>query len=163
MDLIIADANIFVYLFKCSVLDNLIYSKHYRIKISTAVFNELTAGNRIPKEYPTLRKIFLDIAHNHTTKTNIEIIDINVSLHNISAIEIFYILSETGELDLGEIESIPLATELNGKFITNDFDAITIANKIQSSLACPFKDFCVDLFAKQIINSTELEAINNLL
>jgi hypothetical protein len=59
MEIIIADANIFVYLFRLTLLNKLLLSNFYQIKITQEVFNELTGRTRrIRREHPELSKYY---------------------------------------------------------------------------------------------------------
>lgn len=164
MEVIVADANIFVYFHICNLLTKFLSCKNYRVKIAEAVYLEITDKNkRISREYPELRQIILNSSNNHSSGTSFQRININEHIHNLNAIKIYYELKENGELDLGEIESIPLSIELNARFLSNDLDAIAIANVIQSGLAITFLDFCFELFKNEIISQKELSTIQKFL
>lgn len=164
MEVVVADANIFVYLFLCNLLNKVLLSDKFRIKIVEAVFQEITdVKRRISRDYPELRKAILELTHNHASEVVLERINMNTYIKNILPMQTYYELEERGELDLGEIESIPLAMELNGKFLSNDYDAIREANNIQPGLGLLFSTFMNDLFQKNIINRNELTSLAELL
>jgi len=76
---------------------------------------------------------------------------------------IYYELNDKGELDLGEIESIPLSIELNARFLSNDIEAIKVANTIQAGLGIVFLEFSIELSENGVICQEELESIQELL
>lgn len=164
MEIIIADANIFVYLFNCNLLNTFLSNEIYTIKISKAVFNEITNPNkRIARDFPELRKIILDSRHNKLLQKTLDVVDIQQAMEDLFAISIYYELEHNGELDIGEIESIPLAIELKGRFISNDDDAIQMANKIQQGLGVEFMPFCEEINKKGIISKQELLIIQKFM
>ncbi len=140
MEIIVADANIFVYYYLCNLLARFLSNQKYQIKIANAVFLEITDNaRRISREYPRLRKVILDSINNHASSTTLEHVITNQRINNIFAMQVFYELQDSGELDLGEIESIPLSIELNARFLSNDIDAIDAAiqlNRTWESLSC---------------------------
>lgn len=163
MEIIVADANVFVYLLLCKLLNKFLSTEAYQVKISTAVYYEITSKNkRISREYPELRELILNCVNNRSS-TRLELINTSQCVSNIFALKIYYELSESGELDLGEIESIPLAIELEARFLSNDADAIEIANDIIEGLGVEFLSFCEEMHAKKIINPHELISIKKLL
>lgn len=164
MELIVADANIFVYLFRCNLHITFLSNEFYSIKITRAVANELTDTNkRIAREHPDLRRFINDAIHN-TTNVTLEVFDINQHIQNPESLFCYYHLSEEAELDAGEIESIPLALELNARFLSNDIDAIDKANKFRNNLAIQFQnDFCHEMLGKQIITDHDFKLIQEIL
>lgn len=160
MEIVVADANIFVYFFRCELLNIFLSNQQYKIKIAKAVLNEITEqGRRISREYPALCKIIKEAAHNVSVSKKLEVVDIDSLEMNFHALEVYYQLSDAGELDRGEIDSIPLALELNGRFISNDADAVTVANEIKPGLGVGFVDFCKEMERKCVFNIDELNAI----
>lgn len=159
MEVIISDANVFVYFYICKLLTKFLSNKKYQIKVTAGVYQEITDKNRrISREYPELRQIILDSSNNHASATHLEKININ-KITDPFAMKTYYELFERAELDLGEIESIPLSIELGARFLSNDNDAIKEANEIKSGLGISFKDFCKELYKNEIISKADLSAI----
>lgn len=164
MEIIVADANIFVYLHLCDLLKKFLSNNKYRVTVASAVYFEITDKNkRISREYPELRKLILDSNNNHSSPTTLDHVLTNQGINNIFAMHIYYDLNDKGELDLGEIESIPLSIELNARFLSNDIEAIKVANTMQAGLGIVFLEFCIELFNHGIIFQEELESIQELL
>lgn len=82
------------------------------------------------------------------------------------AMEIYYELDDQGVLDAGEIESIPLAFHLGAIFVSNDMEAVSVANEIGQrfgkDIARSFTDFCAQLLDENIIHRSELQLIKDL-
>ena len=131
MELIIADANIFVYLFKCNLLERFLSNTLYEIAVTQEVFDELTdSKRRITRGYPELRNRIITARHNKTASITINVININELELSNESLRCYYYLEDEGELDAGEIESIPLALEKGARFLSNDDDAINAATGI---------------------------------
>ena len=163
MDIVVADANIFVYLFRCQLLSKLLSNNLHKVIITEAVFDELTnTSKRISREHPTLRQNILSSVHNTTNTDKLQIVSID-EMTDLSAVKIYYDLEESGELDRGEIESIPLTLDLDGIFVSHDSDAIEIANEIKQGLGVLFLDFCTELMERQIFSQQDLVAIEEFL
>lgn len=168
MEVVIADANIFVYFFRTNVINKILSSSELDIKITKTVYEELTEKYRIPTEYPDLRDIIIDAVHNTTSLNRLECIDVHKRELNTNSLSIYYTLDNQGNLDPGELDSIPLAYDLNSVFVTNDEDAISTANEIGreygrvAALAVAFTAFCLDLRERRVIDNNELMRINAL-
>ena len=163
MDIVVADANIFVYLFRCQLLSKLLSNDLHKVVITDAVFDELTnTSKRISREHPTLRQNILSSVHNTKNSDKLQIISID-AMTDLNAVKIYYELEESGELDLGEIESIPLTLDLDGIFVSHDADAIEIANQIKQGLGVLFLSFCKELVDRQIFSTENLGRIEKFL
>jgi len=104
MEIIVADANIFVYFHLCGVLKKFLSNNKHRVTIASAVYDEITNRNRrIPREYPELRQIILDSVNNHSSPPILEHIITNQRINNPFAMKIYYELNDKGELDFGEV------------------------------------------------------------
>lgn len=160
MEIIVADANIFVYLFRCKLLSTFLASQNHEIKITKSVESEITDNNkRISREHPSLREVITSAIYNPLSSEKISVVDINHNMQDINSIKIYYELENAGELDQGEIESIPLAYELDARFLSNDDEAVIIANKIQQGLGVYFIPFCQEMLNKNTISSDEFQLI----
>lgn len=83
MEIIVADANIFVYLHLCGVLKTFLSNDQYRVTVAGAVYHEITDRNkRIAREYPELRQTILDSTNNHSSSTILEHVKINERITN---------------------------------------------------------------------------------
>src|SRR6476660_6401424 len=101
MEVIAADANIFVYLYLCDLLAKFLHSDKYQVKICTAVYNEVTNKNkRISREYPALREMILNYSNNHASSIVLEHINTSTKIQDNFALQVYYELHESGELDL---------------------------------------------------------------
>ena len=164
MEIIVADANIFVYLFHCNLLNKFLSNQYYAIKVTQTVQEEITApGKRIPRDHPELRKRMLDIIHNSSSSEKLEVVNIDIEMENLDSLKVFYKLDGERELDRGETESIPLAFDLNAKFLSNDEDAINVANEIKEGLGINFMSFCKNMSEKCIISPDDLQSIENFM
>jgi len=168
MEIVVADANIFVYFFITGLINKILNSSDLNIKITQTVYRELTNNYRITTEYPMLSEIIINAVHNINASNNLECIDFNTRELNVDALNIYYHLDNRGNLDPGELDSIPLAYDLNAIFVTNDNDAIVTANEVAQNfgrmtpLAISFLIFCENLLERNIIDKNELERINAL-
>jgi hypothetical protein len=79
------------------------------------------------------------------------------------ALQLYFELNDAHELDAGEIESIPLALALNGRFISNDNDAVVEANQRQFGLGVIFIDFCTEIFCNGIFSDEDLNKIKKFM
>lgn len=160
MEIIVADANVFVYFFRCRLLEVFLLCSEYDVKITAAVEQEITdRQKRISREHPELRHIVSDAIHNQSGEKKIEVVDVQTRLDDIDVMEIYYQLEESGELDIGEIESIPLACYLNASFISNDEDALRVANEFREGVGVSFMVFCDRMLSEGVIESKDHQAI----
>lgn len=159
MELIVADANVFVYFFRCGLLNIFLSSQKYNITITNAVLNEITnQTRRISREHPEIRTIVLRSINDPTSPERLSVLSVN-EINDLNAMAYFFGLEESGELDLGEIESIPMAIYINGRFLSNDEDAILTANQIQEGLGVPFIEFCREMSDNKVISNAQLQTI----
>lgn len=166
MEIVVADANIFVYLFRCGIIKKFLSNKQYQIIITQEVLDEITNKNRRisrDRENQGLSEVINRAIHNQNLSEDLQVINIRLHEFNLEALGVYNRLSDDGELDAGEIESIPLAFDLQGRFLSNDTDAIIAANEMRPGLGIYFQDFCKELLQLHIIEQSDLDAIIRLL
>jgi len=105
----------------------------------------------------------LSSVYNTSNNEKLKVININKITMDLTATNVYYELDKSGELDSGEVESIPLTLELKGIFVSEDHKAIEAANNIQDGLGIFFSGFCRILKEKDIFTQEDLDSIDEFL
>lgn len=169
MKAVVTDSNVFVVFFRCDLLIRLLSTTSLEIHIPLEIYKELTeAGRRIPREYYGIPSIITQATHGFPNPQNTKIIltDVRENVNDVNAIEALFKLIDDNDLDLGEIEAIPLAIELKSAFVSNDEEAINELNNTYRNSGAVGKitvQFLEELKDLNVITSEELIALKRIL
>ncbi len=113
MILIVSDANVFVALFRASLLNKVFHKSLIEVEIPTKIFQELTQRpHRIEREYPELAELINQLAYNpnNTHPITLRVIQYGDGF-DTPALEAHYKLEKDAAINEGERQAIPLAIQ----------------------------------------------------
>ena len=167
---IIADANVFAALFQADKLEALFSDQWLEVYITEEVFDELTNSlRRIAREFTDLPKLVRDARYRRPEilADGINVVNIEKEELTVEALSVYYELNEEKVLDLGEIESIPLAINKSATFVTSDYSAFEEMNGRENlPMGCSAElliDFLTELRKLGAISQEEHDKIIELL